>query len=918
MKQFLFLIFALALFACKDDKVDQEPYFEIKWSSDTVRFNTGGGNTVIPVSTNQDIELEYTAEWFTATWNAKQNNIYITTETNKNSDPNTDQLTIHAGTFQKTLRIIQLGQTPALIPEQTSYRVSEDTSTLYIPVTANVPFTAEITFEDNEEEEWLTPIEQRDTLTNGDIRLAFHVAAYTALTPREATITLNGEKKQNAVITVTQSALDSVYSPSDPEDIGSDLKITVNAGRASSFQPGEGIELSFDGNTSTLYHSAYDNTQANYFPVDLEYFFTDAEQIDYLIYYPRSDGSKNGPIKEFRLYIKTEGDTDYKPYPETFNFNGKSSPSRITFTEPLIHPRAVKFHVLSGDGDGKGFVSCAEMEFYRKNPNNSIADIFTDASCSELKTGVTYEQICAMENEFYRNIAKYMFAGEYPKEFRIGSYKPYPYPSQDEDLKTNTFTLLDNPTGISVKSGEELVVLVGDTHGNELSVRVIDWNNGYGSSSDYMLTEGANKLKMNKSGLVYLMYHNNGTQPVNVHFATGKVNGFFDATRHSDTDYRKLINDAQDKHFDVLGKYIHMCFPVSKFRSACPEKGQRLVELYDSLVLLEHQLLGLYKYNRTQKNRISFVVDYEESTYMYATNYRTAYAPGTLDEILNPAKFRSTGIWGPAHEVGHVHQTGIGMKWIGMTEVTNNIMSLHVQTTFGNRSRQIEDDRYATGFRTLLCRDYPFCTSDGDGGNDVFVQLIPFWQLQLYNAKVLGKTGFYPDMYEQVRIDEATGTPADGEAQINFVRMACQKSGYNLLKFFERWGFLTPVDKTIDDYAQRQLKVTPEMIGQVKMEIEAMNLKTPLSIEYLRDDNIALYKNPQPVKTGSASLNGSTITLTGWSNIVAYEIYNTSTNGDRYLDQILLPSGQLKLNLINDKTEVYAIAADGEQTAVSW
>ena len=108
------------------------------------------------------------------------------------------------------------------------------------------------------------------------------------------------------------------------------------------------------------------------------------------------------------------------------------------------------------------------------------------------------------------------------------------------------------------------------------------------------------------------------------------------------------------------------------------------------------------------------------------------------------------------------------------------------------------------------------------------------------------------------------------------------------------------------------------MIGQVKMEIEAMNLKTPLSIEYLRDDNIALYKNPQPVKTGSASLNGSTITLTGWSNIVAYEIYNTSTNGDRYLDQILLPSGQLKLNLINDKTEVYAIAADGEQTAVSW
>ena len=62
-----------------------------------------------------------------------------------------------------------------------------------------------------------------------------------------------------------------------------------------------------------------------------------------------------------------------------------------------------------------------------------------------------------------------MFKDKYDRNFRVADYKAFPNPDiQSETHKTNPYSLLDNPTGISVKEGETLVVMVGDTHGQNI------------------------------------------------------------------------------------------------------------------------------------------------------------------------------------------------------------------------------------------------------------------------------------------------------------------------------------------------------------------------------------------------------------------------------------------------------------------
>ena len=109
-----------------------------------------------------------------------------------------------------------------------------------------------------------------------------------------------------------------------------DFQITPTGGAASEAQGGQGIELSFDGNThpETHYHSRWGN--GTVLPVTLEYFFEgNKEAMDYIIYHTRNG---NGNFGEFDLYIATENTPDYKFY-GSYDFNMQNAPSRIELKE---------------------------------------------------------------------------------------------------------------------------------------------------------------------------------------------------------------------------------------------------------------------------------------------------------------------------------------------------------------------------------------------------------------------------------------------------------------------------------------------------------------------------------------------------------------------------------------------------------
>ncbi|MGQ7868243.1 hypothetical protein [Sunxiuqinia sp. sy24] len=124
-----------------------------------------------------------------------------------------------------------------------------------------------------------------------------------------------GELKKS--FSVSQSGLDSYQG-----DIKDDIKVAVSGAEASSYQPGASIERSFDGDYTNGYHSKWDNHAEDYFPITLDYHFSNVSAIDYLVYYPRQSGT-NGLFKEFELWVATEDNPTLTKYGD-YDFNGSS------------------------------------------------------------------------------------------------------------------------------------------------------------------------------------------------------------------------------------------------------------------------------------------------------------------------------------------------------------------------------------------------------------------------------------------------------------------------------------------------------------------------------------------------------------------------------------------------------------------
>ena len=854
-------------------------------------------------------------------------------------------ITITAEGQKKTVKVRQLGYEAAILIDTNVFEVEVIGKEITFNVTTNVEVSAGFP-------DWITEKAKSRAPEMVTSTHTYIVKSSTLDEKREGAIVFTevlpeGASEENspvsASVLVSQHGLNE-YNGGAGEDIEGDIKVKVVSGHDTSHQGEDAIEKSFDGDYTTLYHSSWSNGGANYFPITLTYNFAEASDVDYLIYYPRSTGY-NGHFKEVEIQYSEDGSVFTKLLDK--DFEGSATATRVTF-DNTVRAKSFRFVVKSGAGDGQGFASCAEMEFYAKNLNAfDYSTLFEDETCSNLKAGITEADIENCKYPFFKNLAYYMFKDKYDRNFRVEDYKAFPNPDiQSETHKTNPYSLLDNPTGISVKEGETLVVMVGDTHGQNIGMKVqnldVPGGDGFGGVT-YPLYRGINKLTMTGKGLVYVMYHTKTledaetAQPVKIHFASGTVNGYFDSQKEEHQGrWSELLGKATDKYFDVVGKYAHLTFETNDFRKYVSTNGNELIDLYDKIAHSEMQLLGLEKYDKMFKNRIYLNVMYH--SFMYATAYHTAYNQSTMGDVCDPNVLKTTGCWGPAHEIGHCNQTRPGVKWIGLTEVTNNIMSEYVQTTiFGQPSRiQTEDmgavyrNRYSKAWNGIIVPKASHADFKNlDDSDDVFCKLVPFWQLELYFGKVLGRTplqqsdrgGFYPDVFEYARTKDYGGM-SEGQIQMDFVYNCCVAAQVNLLDFFEKWGFLTPVDRSIEDYDTKTLKVTEEMVDELKKKVENLGYDKlqNIALEYISDNTWELYKNkPEVISGTNATRSGNTITIKNWQNVVAYEVK------DQTGKLVFVSSGETTSSTTDMFTlsgnwdssyKLYAVSAAGKRTEI--
>lgn len=689
--------------------------------------------------------------------------------------------------------------------------------------------------------------------------------------------------------------------------VDEDVKLQVVSGSASSTQSGYEIAKSWDGNKSTMYHSTWGTTT---FPVTLVYNFSGAVNLDYIMYSTRTDASSNGNFRVVDIEVRTAGQTIYQKK-LTVDLKGVAGTHKIMFDTTQVGINSVRFIVRSGAGDSGGFAACSEMEFYsRKEGTFNPTQVFTDASCSAIKSGINRTQLESISNPYYRHLALDIFDNTYDSEFRVQQYKAWPHPDDfSRNNRVGTYSLCDNPTGIYIRSGDTVIVFVDDTRGQVLSLTLKNYKatdaNGYWANTYYPLSTGMNRVVADRDGLFYIFYHTpeHRTAPeIKIHFAYGKVNGYYDNQKHTANDWSRILNISSYEYLDVLGQYAHLSFPRASFKANAATTGPQLIAEYDDLVYLEREMMGYYRYpNRNPYNRSHFVVMYH--SYMYSASYHTGYHIDTMNGLTSVTNVKKYP-WGPAHEVGHSNQHNPLFKWIGMTEVTNNVQSLYVQTKWGNTSRLTEEGRYQEGFDDIIVGQIAHAQAN------IWRKLVPLWQLQLFFANVLGRENFYQGIYEGART-RPTGS-SHAEYQLNFVRLLTDSAGVDLTEFLDAWGFLKPVSITIEDYATATLTITQAQSASVRNYIKSKNFPVlPYKIQYITDTNWPLYKNKAQVVVGKAVQFGGNFKMSNWSNVVAYEAWQ----GDKLVaisqtQSISVPG------VINENTKVYAVQYDGAKFEV--
>ena len=698
---------------------------------------------------------------------------------------------------------------------------SKDAANVSISITTNLNvdnWEAKVT------DKWLRATQFKNSLK-------ISVDANIGSNRRTANVKVSSATK-HYTITVTQ------YSASDIV-IEEDIQVKPYAGKASEEEtdPDRSIEHSFDNkfiaDGGVPYHSKWG--QSADFPVILEYYFEGNTDIDYFIYHTNSG---NGTFGKFDVYTQTKENTEYV-HQGSYDFNMRNSPSIASLKTP-VKATKVKFEVHSGKN---GYVSCDEMQFFKKNKKNTLEEqlltVFTDITCSEIKPDVTQEQIEALP-EFFIQTASALKDDSYnkwEKEFRIREYCPYSSADEWADkLMTRKYGDLDNPTGIYVNEGDEVVVLVGNTHGQSISIQNIgeETSKGYAQTSVngdiYPLKEGVNKLTAKQTGMLFVMYNTNiqnpDAQPIKIHIPLGggKVCGFFSLKEHQTNEkYKELIDKADYKYFCVISNAIILYFHHKQLKAAVPYDILSSIELWDNMIQWQQELMGIEDVYPKQMNNHIFAIS-PEGGYMWASEGRIGFVYTVLGDILRKSYLMaSRNSWGPAHEIGHVHQGAI--NWASTTESSNNLFSNYTIYKFGqncSRGTELAVPEYAANVKkaTLVFRrcveNKAWCDFGTDyQGEDPEMHARMNWQLWNYYHRCGYNPQFFPTLFKLMR-ENRVSTQDPGENQMMYARMACRAANENLTDFFERWGFFVPISMKVNQYGTYNYIVTDAMIKETK------------------------------------------------------------------------------------------------------
>lgn len=472
----------------------------------------------------------------------------------------------------------------------------------------------------------------------------------------------------------------------------------------------------------------------------------------------------------------------------------------------------------------------------------SFRQIFKDNACTELLpayAAMTDEQmLTALDGlpQSFIDLAmkiKNNTWSEYEKEFRIAEYSPYSDPYYWASyMRTNPYSKLNNPTGITCKKDDVLLVFVEEQvyHPATLTLAEVEGSSALPAVEHY-LYKGLNVITTRTNGTLFVNYNaetglGDGAKlsdykDIKIQIAGGTLNGYFDYSRHTNEDWVKMRKSIMKNEIvDIKGEKVLFHMHLNKVAAVCPTDICSTIDGWDTIVKWQHQLMGAdsEKYNG-RWNNLMMCCD-GEGSYMYATYHYTYYEYNTLPDILPWAKVKANPgyVWGPAHEIGHMNQGAINI--ISCTEVSNNLFSNMVVQRMGTTTtRGQKIDQCIKDFNDKV----PFPLR-----SEVFSKTRMYWQLYLYFHEAGHDNTFYPRLFEYLRENPISGTSGvNGKFnQLRFAEACCEIAQMDLSEFFEAWGFFVPMSGAyVSDYNNYYVTLTPEDAEESRKKMQKYEKK---------------------------------------------------------------------------------------------
>ena len=543
-----------------------------------------------------------------------------------------------------------------------------------------------------------------------------------------------------------------------------------------------------------------------------EFFFTVAKNEKFTNYYNIGSAIK----KELYMSCSTTGKV--VPY---FKATTESS---VTSTEWSFEEVEVTQEEIDAARDEyNGFLNLKQNKqaLYKQ-----FSKIFKDKICSEL-----LDAYAAMTDEQMRealagfpvqliNIAlkvKNNNWAEYEKEFRVAQYTPY---SKALDwagyMRTNAYSELNSPTGITCKQGDALLIFVDQQVylPAVLTLNEVKGSNAMSSTSTY-LYEGLNVVTASHDCTLFITYQVETSRDesskkiddfskVGIHIQGGTLNGYFDKSRHTNEDWVKMLNTIMKNEIvNVKGDYTLFHMHRDKVVPVCPDNIYESISGWDTIVRWELELMGGMPY-RDRWNNLMLCCD-GEGSYMFATAYYTYYEYSTLPDILPWEKVRNNPgyVWGPAHEIGHMNQGAINI--VSCTEVSNNLFANMVVQKLGKTTtRGMKVEQCITDWTNKV----PFPLR-----SEVFSKTRMYYQLYMYFHEAGHDTTFYPRLFEYLRETQLSGTSSVNAKfnQLRFAEACCEIAQMDMSEFFDAWGFFEPMNNAhVGDYGDYYVFLTEE------------------------------------------------------------------------------------------------------------